>query len=131
MGEGLAFLPAATLTIIAVGDSILCILAIQDREESGVPDAWLYRITRDRAYRVLRSTRPEKSLTEEIDVVVAEDDEQFNAEDAQQIHDATSFHGNIAKCSCCPRNRGSRGLPKINFGRRGMVNPSPSRWAAS
>ena len=50
--------------------------------------AWLYRVARDRAYRVLRKRRPDQQALAEIDVANAEDDSEFSADDAGQIHAA-------------------------------------------
>jgi RNA polymerase sigma-70 factor (ECF subfamily) len=52
--------------------------------------AWLYRIARDRAFARLRKLRPHESLREESVVAgtTADDDSEFTAEDAAQIHAA-------------------------------------------
>lgn len=50
--------------------------------------AWLYRIARDRAYRVLRSTRPQRQLIEHEDLATSHEDADFTEDDAEQVHKA-------------------------------------------
>jgi RNA polymerase sigma-70 factor (ECF subfamily) len=48
--------------------------------------AWLYRLARDRVYRELRRRRPHRSLQD--DPAEEGPEEEFSAEDAEQIHAA-------------------------------------------
>ena len=49
--------------------------------------AWIYRIARDRAYRLLRRTRPPRQLMDGQELVVDEAQEvEFAEEDARRIH---------------------------------------------
>ena len=51
--------------------------------------AWIYRIARDRAFRVLRRARVPCQLAEEADLAGAEvEDDSFSAEDARRVHAA-------------------------------------------
>jgi RNA polymerase sigma-70 factor, ECF subfamily len=51
--------------------------------------AWVYRIARDRAFRVLRRARGPFQLADQADLVAAEvEDYSFSAEDARRIHAA-------------------------------------------
>jgi RNA polymerase sigma-70 factor (ECF subfamily) len=50
--------------------------------------AWIYRIARDRAYRLLRRARPQRRLVETEDLATGETDVEFTEEDAEQIHQA-------------------------------------------
>jgi RNA polymerase sigma-70 factor, ECF subfamily len=51
--------------------------------------AWLYRIARDRAFRVLRQAQPRSAVIDDTELAATErDDEAFSAEDAQRIHRA-------------------------------------------
>ena len=50
---------------------------------------WLYRVTRDRAFRILRRTRRWRQPIEELDLAVEEAlEEPFSAEDVERIHAA-------------------------------------------
>jgi RNA polymerase sigma-70 factor, ECF subfamily len=52
--------------------------------------AWLYRIARDRAFARLRKARPHEQLRDDSTIAdaTADDDSDFTAEDAAQIHAA-------------------------------------------
>jgi RNA polymerase sigma-70 factor (ECF subfamily) len=55
------------------------------------PDAfrtWLYRLARDRAFRLLRKTWPVQTLVEDSDIPCSEESEEFTREDAERIHAA-------------------------------------------
>jgi RNA polymerase sigma-70 factor, ECF subfamily len=56
--------------------------------EAGAFTAWVYRIARDRAYRVLRRRRAPPQPLAELDPADDADDNGFTAEDAAQIHAA-------------------------------------------
>lgn len=58
-------------------------------KESGAFAAWLYRIARNRAFRVLRKRRPPPCSLDDIDLEAKEDEEpHWSAEDAEYIHTA-------------------------------------------
>ena len=51
--------------------------------------AWIYRIARDRAFRVLRRARVPRQFADEADIAAAEvEDDSFSAEDARRVHAA-------------------------------------------
>jgi RNA polymerase sigma-70 factor, ECF subfamily len=56
------------------------------RDAAAFP-AWIYRIARDRAWRLLRKERPETPLGDE-DVPAACEEPEFSAEDAAAVHAA-------------------------------------------
>ncbi len=58
--------------------------------DAGAVAAWLYRIARDRAYRVLRKRRPTPAALDGVDVADDSDAVTFSAEDAARIHAALS-----------------------------------------
>ena len=56
------------------------------RDAAAFP-AWIYRIARDRAWRLLRRERPAATLVE-ADLPVAAEEPEFSAEDAAAVHAA-------------------------------------------
>lgn len=50
--------------------------------------SWLYRLARDRAFRTIRSAKPQAADIAQIDIVDESDDESLAAEDAQRVHQA-------------------------------------------
>jgi RNA polymerase sigma-70 factor (ECF subfamily) len=61
---------------------------------------WIYRIARDRAFRVLRRARVPLQLADEADLAAAEvEDDSFSAEDARRVHAAldrlSPFHREV------------------------------------
>ncbi len=57
------------------------------RDAAAFP-AWIYRIARDRAWRLLRRERPVSSLIAEADLPAAAEEPEFSAEDAAAVHAA-------------------------------------------
>ena len=57
------------------------------RDAAAFP-AWIYRIARDRAWRLLRRERPAISLLPEMDLPAAAEEPEFSADDAAAVHAA-------------------------------------------
>jgi RNA polymerase sigma-70 factor (ECF subfamily) len=62
--------------------------AIPKLRDAGAFASWLYRLARDRAYRTIRSAKPQATDLNCIDVADEEEDEEFSAEDAARVHGA-------------------------------------------
>jgi RNA polymerase sigma-70 factor (ECF subfamily) len=58
------------------------------KEPAAFP-AWIYRVTRDRAYRELRGQRREESIQEDFEVAIVEDDhgQAFSKDEVQLVHE--------------------------------------------